>query len=237
MPFAGDQILEGRFGNSIRLGNTSKINAEVTNNWSITGSSGNPITIIRNGQNPEVEPPSWKPITEDINKDLSSVYLTSNQQIPINTGFKDQSYSNPPVIPTEYNQNQIILNSGRLVFNANSDSILVSSEKNIDIGANDEIAISANNSLQFQSQRILLGGKGAKQSLVLGNDFMEQFELLVQNVKNISEALSESQIWPGGAPAPHPTIPPIASTISSQMDKMLKVLSKNELLSKISKTI
>ena len=126
VPFAGDQILEGRFGNSIRLGNTSKIEAEVTNNWSITGSSGNPITIIRNGQNPEVEPPSWKPITEDINKDLSSVYLTSNQQIPINTGFKDQSYSNPPVIPTEYNQNQIILNSGRLVFNANSDSILVS---------------------------------------------------------------------------------------------------------------
>ena len=237
VPFAGDQILEGRFGNSIRLGNTSKIEASVTNNWSEVGSSGNPITILRNGQNPEVEPPSWKPITENINQDLSSIYLTSNQQIPINTGFKDQSYSNPPVIPTEYNQNQIILNSGRLVFNANSDSILVSSEKNIDIGANDEIAISANNSLQFQSQRILLGGKGAKQSLVLGNDFMEQFELLVQNVKNISEALSESQIWPGGAPAPHPTIPPIASTVSSQMEKMLKVLNKNELLSKVSKTI
>ena len=66
---------------------------------------------------------------------------------------------------------------------------------------------------------------------------MEQFELLVQNVKNISEALQNSQIWPGGAPAPHPTIPPIASTVSSQMEKMLKVLSKNELLSKISKTI
>ena len=237
MPFAGDQILEGRFGNSIRLGNTSKINAEVTNNWSITGSSGNPITIIRNGQNPEVEPPSWKPITEDINKDLSSVYLTSNQQIPIETGYRNRSYNNPPEVPSEYTKNQIILNSGRLVFNANSDSILIGSEKNIDIGANDEIAISANNSLQFQSQRILLGGKGAKQALVLGTDFMEQFELLVQNVKNISEALQNSQIWPGGAPAPHPTIPPIASTVSSQMEKMLKVLSKNELLSKISKTI
>ena len=237
VPFAGDQILEGRFGNSIRLGNTSKVDALVTNNWSSTGSSGNPITIIRNGQNPEVEPPSWKPITEDINKDLSSVYLTSNQQIPIETRYKDQSYNNPPVVPSEYTKNQIILNSGRLVFNANSDSILIGSKKNIDIGANDEMAISANNSLQFQSQRILLGGKGAKQALVLGTDFMEQFKLLVQNVKNISEALSESQIYPGGNPAPHPTIPPIVSTVSSQMDKMLKVLSKNELLSKISKTI
>jgi len=237
VPFAGDQILEGRFGNSIRLGNTSKVDALVTNNWSSTGSSGNPITIIRNGQNPEVEPPSWKPITEDINKDLSSVYLTSNQQIPIETSYKNKSYNNPPEIPSEYTKNQIILNSGRLVFNSNSDSILIGSKKNIDIGANDEMAISANNSLQFQSQRILLGGKGAKQALVLGTDFMEQFKLLVQNVKNISEALSESQIYPGGNPAPHPTIPPIVSTVSSQMDKMLKVLSKNELLSKISKTI
>ena len=226
VPFAGDQILEGRFGNSIRLGNTSKIDAEVINNWSSTGSSGNPITIIRNGQNPEVEPPSWKPITEDINKDLSSIYLTSNQQIPINTGFRDQSYSNPPVIPTEYTQNQIILNSGRLIFNTNTDSIFISSKKNIDIGAVDEIAITSNNSLQLQSQRILLG-----------DDFMTQFELLVQNVKNLSEALQQTQIWPAGAPAPHPTIPPIASTISSQMDKMLKVLSKNELVSKVSKTI
>jgi len=66
---------------------------------------------------------------------------------------------------------------------------------------------------------------------------MTQFELLVQNVKNLSEALQQTQIWPAGAPAPHPTIPPIASTISSQMDKMLKVLSKNELVSKVSKTI
>ena len=66
---------------------------------------------------------------------------------------------------------------------------------------------------------------------------MEQFELLLQNVKNIAEALQNSQIWPGGAPAPHPTIPPIASTVSSQMEKMLKVLNKNELLSKVSKTI
>ena len=237
VPFAGDQILEGRFGNSIRLGNTSKIEAEVTNNWSATGSSGNPITILRNGQNPEVEPPSWKPITEDINKDLSSIYLTSNQQIPIKTGFRDQLYVNPPVIPTEYTQNQIILNSGRLVLNSNSDSIIVSSDKNIDIGANDEIAISSNNSLQLQSEKILLGGKSAKQSLVLGDDFMEQFELLLQNVKNIAEALQNSQIWPGGAPAPHPTIPPIASTVSSQIEKMLKVLNKNELLSKVSKTI
>ena len=101
----------------------------------------------------------------------------------------------------------------------------------------DEIAISANNSIQIQSEKILLGGKGAKQSLVLGNDFMEQFELLLQNVKNIAESLQNTQIWPGGAPAPHPTIPPIASTVSSQIDKMLKVLSKNELLSKVSKTI
>lgn len=237
VPFAGDNILEGRFGNSIRLGNTSKIEAEVTNNWSSTGSSGNPITILRNGQDPELQPPSWKPVTENINKDLSSIYLTSNQKIPIETQYIDQNYTNPPILPNEYTQDQILLNSGRLVFNTKTDSIILNSQKNIDIAAVDEIAITSKNSLQLQSQKILLGGKNAKQSLVLGDDFMEQFELLLQNVKNLAESLQNSQIWPGGFAAPHPTIPPIASTVSSQIEKMLKVLNNNELVSKVSKTI
>ena len=237
IPFAGDNILEGRFGNSIRLGNTSKIEAEVTNNWSSTGSSGNPITILRNGQDPELQPPSWKPVTENINKDLSSIYLTSNQKIPIETQYIDQNYTNPPILPNEYTQDQILLNSGRLVFNTKTDSIILNSQKNIDIAAVDEIAITSKNSLQLQSQKILLGGKNAKQSLVLGDDFIEQFELLLQNVKNLAESLQNSQIWPGGFAAPHPTIPPIASTVSSQIEKMLKVLNNNELVSKVSKTI
>ena len=73
LPFEGDMILEGRFGNSIRFGSS---NPRGKNNWSENDSEGDPITIISNGQ----ASPDSTPL-EDINGDASSIYLTSNQNI------------------------------------------------------------------------------------------------------------------------------------------------------------
>lgn len=82
LPFEGDIIYEGRWGQSIRFGSTV-LNR---NSWSSTGSMGDPITIIRNGQNPKVSDPKkgWIPTVEDINGDNTSIWFTSNQKIPIN---------------------------------------------------------------------------------------------------------------------------------------------------------
>ena len=73
LPFEGDMILEGRFGNSIRFGSSTP---RGKNNWSENNSEGDPIIIISNGQ----ESSGYTPI-ENINKDASSIYLTSNQNI------------------------------------------------------------------------------------------------------------------------------------------------------------
>ena len=85
LPYEGDMILEGRFGNSIRLGGTSKsdkIPKDAENNYSYgSGQNGEPITIIRNGQAEELDDKGWVPTVEDINRDPSSIYLTSNQVI------------------------------------------------------------------------------------------------------------------------------------------------------------
>ena len=77
LPFEGDHILEGRYGNSIRLGAT----APGPNDWSTKGKIGDPITIIRNGQSNELDSKGWEPTTEDINRDPSSIYLTSTQKL------------------------------------------------------------------------------------------------------------------------------------------------------------
>ena len=77
LPFEGDHILEGRFGNSIRFGSTSP----GPNDWSSTGNTGDPITIIRNGQSDELDDRGWEPTTEDVNRDPSSIYLTSTQKL------------------------------------------------------------------------------------------------------------------------------------------------------------
>tara|TARA_Y100001963_G_C6782543_1_gene450796 strand:- start:1599 stop:3455 length:1857 start_codon:yes stop_codon:yes gene_type:complete len=84
LPYEGDFLLEGRFGNSIRFGSTAIsdfIPNTSKNNWSSTGVVGDPIIIIRNGQDPEMDNQGWVPTIENINRDPSSIYLTSNQKI------------------------------------------------------------------------------------------------------------------------------------------------------------
>ena len=80
--FTGDHTLEGRWGNSIRFGSTTTGGTN-DNYWSATGSVGSPITIIRNGQGKQIDNVAWVPTVENVNRDLSLIYLTSNQSIVI----------------------------------------------------------------------------------------------------------------------------------------------------------
>ena len=80
--YEGDTILEGRFGNSIRFGATTDPTIPtITNKWSNGGSIGDPITIIRNGQKRNISTKEYTFISEDVDNDDSSIYLTSNQQL------------------------------------------------------------------------------------------------------------------------------------------------------------
>ncbi len=81
-PFVGDVILEGRWGNSIRFGSSLNANAS-ENNWAVSTEDGDPIIIIRNGEGRVASTDPWVPVVEDINKDKSSIYLTSGQAIVI----------------------------------------------------------------------------------------------------------------------------------------------------------
>jgi hypothetical protein len=206
LPFAGDNIFEGRFGNSIRLGATSNVTAEITNNWSKSGVNGNPITILRNGQPPTLQNDGWVPVTEDINKDLSSIYLTSDQQIPIDIAVAKKAegeastipfsavISKAPISPKSFNQQQVILNSGRLLFNTSTDSILFSSQKSIVLESIEDIGIkSQNGNLNLLSNKgnVSLGQTNAQQSAILGDAFMEQFSTLLNNLTQLAEALNK----------------------------------------------
>lgn len=81
-PYPGDSILEGRWGQSIRLGSTNKGKGSV-NPWSSQGETGDPIIIIRNGQSTTSIKEAWIPAVEDINSDASSIYICSGQSIYI----------------------------------------------------------------------------------------------------------------------------------------------------------
>ena len=216
LSFIGDQIFEGRFSNSLRLGSTSPSFGSVQNNWSVTGEIGSPITILRNGQPKDLGEPGWLPVTENINTDLSSIYLTSTQQIPIDVSVASSTtgggatvpFSNvikeTPQSPKSYNQQQIILNSGRLIFNTNVDSILMSSQKSIAMESVEGLGIKSlegNVNLLSPKGIVSLGRQNASESLVLGDAFMTQFSNLLDNLNIVLTALNGEPLVPAAAAA------------------------------------
>ena len=228
MPFMGDSLLEGRYGQSLRFGSTAKSQSEKKNNWSSAGNNGDPITILRNGQPTKVSPEGWIPITENITQDLSSVYLTSYQKIPfsiVNENFI--SYTNPPITPAQFNLPQIILNSNRIVLNAKTDSILISGENSVGISSNNSVNIESTSEINLASKLVRLGGVEADQSVLRGDETVELLKNLITVVRNLAKALQTVEIWPGGASSPNTPFLNVATialsnlqTISNEIDRV-----------------
>ena len=188
LPFEGDVIQEGRWGNSIRIGSTVK---DQSNNWSSVGTNGDPIIILRNGQLIDASKEGWIPITEDINKDITSIYATSTQNIPLEASSTSYvSYKDsPPAAPNKYSGNQIILNSGRLMFNSTLDHILLSSKKSINLNAINSVNIDTPTTI-LQSNEVYLGSKSAKESVLLGDSTITLLHTLIQNLKAFADICS-----------------------------------------------
>jgi hypothetical protein len=195
LPFEGDIIYEGRWGNSIRFGSTVK---EKENTWSSSGENGDPITIFRNGQDPNSSDEGWVPVKEDINKDLSSIYLTSTQTLPLTPSISNyDSYNSPPEKVNNFSGKQIMLNSGRLVLNANSNHLLLSAEKSINLNTPGSVNIDSKNNTIIKvgkDSKILLGDKGATESVILGDKFLTDLQVFLQEMVKLSTALVASGI-------------------------------------------
>ena len=219
-PFEGDIIHEGRWGNSIRFGSTIKTiqNKTPLNDWSKgTSTSGDPILILRNGQGPEVGN-GYEYITEDINTDFGSIYFGSTQQIPLNASSTSYvSYkTNPPTIPNQYNGKQVIINSGRLVFNSFEDHILFSSKKSINLNAVESINIDAPTTV-IQSTNTYIGSKNATEPLLLGNQTVDLLNQLITNLSGFMTICSTV------ASVPIPQL----NTAASQLNVSLQALQAN----------
>jgi|TARA_R110000737_G_scaffold114582_5_gene147542 hypothetical protein len=187
-PFEGDILLEGRWGNTMRLGSTVS-NSTPSNMWSNSGVNGEPIIILKNGQtNSEADP--WIPQVEDINSDMSSIYLTSNQQIPIEGASVDyNSYTSPPENPNIFTGEQVLINSGRLYFNAKKDSILLSANTSINLNTQDTVNIDSKNSFTVDTREIYLGSKNATEPVILGNKFLDDFKKLLTEIVSLTAVL------------------------------------------------
>ena len=201
--FAGDVIYQGRWGNSLRFGSTVKTDSVDNNTWSETGENGDPITILRNGQDPNSSSEGWIPITEDVNNDLASIWFTSTQKIPLTTSNNNYtSYQSEPTKPDQYTSPQVIINSDRLVFNAKTDNILMSAQESIFLGSNSSINFTTPQHI-IESRDIKLGGKDASEAAILGDTFLDNLNEVMDSLDFLATTLQSSTIWPGGASAPN----------------------------------
>lgn len=199
IPQVGDTTLEGRFGNSIRLSGTLNYPNIPVLSWSELTENGNnndPIIVFRNGQDPAIETEILDPtlpVEEDINGDLSSIYMTSYQKLPIEISKEESnrfiSYTTPPVTPNSFSDPQIIGNSDRILLNAKKDSILLSAQKSVGLLSNESINLESTQ-INIQSKNLKLGSKSASESALYGDKTVQNLKSLI----NILRVLVTSTI-------------------------------------------
>ena len=136
-PFRGDFLIEGRWGNSIRLGSSVKTNEDeytVASTWN-SNKDGDPIIILSNTRS---KPPTGKPIKtysiENVESDDASLYLTSTQNVKrLSFGTKKNPNSLKTMLPneSEFKQSQFIGVADRIVLSAKTDLAVINSPRGI----------------------------------------------------------------------------------------------------------
>ncbi len=170
---------------------------------------------FRNGQGIQSDE-GWIPITEDINNEDSSLYLTSTQKIPIDISSENEylSYqSDPPECTYEFTGSQAILNSGRILFNTTTDHLMLSSIKSINLNAKESINFDTTGNTILQSNQVFLGSKNATEPVLLGDETVALLRNLLLELADLTNALSLQVGVPEGvALAPTNTIAATANT-------------------------
>ena len=205
----GDNLIEGRWGNSLRLGSI------------IENNTNYPITILRNGQPTETSEEGWIPIKEDINEDISSIYLNKTQSLDLEAAsINYNSYPTAPVGIKEYTENQIILNSGRLILNSKSSDILLTSNKSINLNTPTTVNIDTKETY-IASDKIFLGDKQATEPVLKGDITVTQLNLLIDTLIQFFTVY-------GKEPSPYkPGSTPLANSMLGNLNSVKATLDRS----------
>ena len=185
-PFSGDVLIEGRQGQSLRFtGNKSTLNP-FTDNQNNT----KPLVILSNGQKDVGNGVDF--ITEDINEDFSSIYLTSDHKIKLKQArTKADTFKSSEPTAENYRGSQVLINSGRLFFNAKEDSIFHTSKKAFGVSS-ETVNLDAEKYVGLDGEKIYLGNKALvleSQPVILGNSLEVYLQLLINALKGMTDTL------------------------------------------------
>jgi hypothetical protein len=146
-PKQGDTILSGRVGNTIRFSELFLSEDDKTSSPSI---------FIRNKQNPELDSKKiGELIDEDINKDGTSIYITSNKvKIPFKETIKKQKvgftdYPNSK----DFTGDQLFINSDRIVLSAKAKEFIIFGKGNTGVITDGKYSIDAEKEVYINSNK------------------------------------------------------------------------------------
>jgi hypothetical protein len=205
-PNSGDTIIDGRTGNSIRLGGYKGSKSIIADKTSDT----KPYIIINNGRENITD--TLLPVSEDINKDLSSIYIVSDHLVPLKQSRTKLTSNVEKTINTDkYKGNQIILNSGRLVFNSKEEDIILTAKESFTISSRD-VNIDGEDYISLDAKKIYLGSnamiadtqQGTPEPAVLGHqldDFLSSLLNELDRLANTFKGLTPSNLTPKMASA------------------------------------
>jgi len=230
--FEGDRIYQGRKGNGLRFGSTIKAKLNL-NEWSKVGNDGDPITILVNGY-VTTDLKNIAPNVEEINKELSSIYLTSTQQIPLLPDRNDilNPITKPLQVNKYFDKPQLLFNSDRLVLNSRKDEVMIFAKTNIELNTNNVINLNAKERTHLNSPRNFIGtnsdGNLPTEPLLLGNQTVNLLTDLMSAIGDFGNDVSSAISSPAGSPLVELNIAgnKLSTSIDNLMGKLEKIVSQ-----------
>jgi len=232
LAFEGDRIFQGRKGNGLRFGSTIKSRLNI-NEWSSVGEDGDPITILVNGYITS-DTGSILPNVEEINKELSSIYLTSTQLIPLIPDRNDNlnSLTKPLPVNKYFGKSQLIFNSDRIVLNSKKDEVMLFAKTNIELNTKNIINLNAGERTHLNSPKNFIGsnkdGTLPTEPLLLGNQTVNLLTDLMLAIGEFGGELSSVISAPAGSPLVDLNVAgnKLTNSIDNLMGKLEKIVSQ-----------
>lgn len=250
--YEGDSLFESRFGQSIRFSAYNNLSGPMKD----IGGTGislptpifSPTLIIRNGESSlNSKKPYLESVTEDINRDGSSIVLSSLDYVlpflpgTVNDDGKNDFQTKPDSFsdyPTKLVGDQILINSGRIILSAKNAEMIFYSKKNygfisdggmsidnklgIDVSVGDNIDVITND-----KNISLRTGKG---NIFLGNVDLEPIvkgQQLVELLGRLLDAIVAQQyLTPSGPTKIGPENVPTFSSIKQDLNNILSKLNQ-----------
>jgi hypothetical protein len=228
-PNEGDIILQGRFGNVIRLGSSLFSNQKTT--------SPKPNLLITVGQYATPKEVSTKTTTpysltyEDINKDLNSIWIVTDETVPFEAAtLNSTSVNKAHLRSTEitrqspyYTGAQIFINSDRVILNSKKNEMSLFSKSEINLSAMASITVDSESSVGITANNDI--------NLVASGDlFLKGNNIVLSSTKNISckadgdYSILGKQIFIGTSN--NPTEPMVlGASLASFLGKLIDILT------------